>query len=312
MKNPPLPSYEQYKKDIIGNDIKWPLLTVKSCETGLLSLLPKTTKRGWPWSEEVLPSDYSSTIRWPKITVVSPSYNQGKYFEETIRSILLQNYPNLEYIIFDGGSNDETSEVINKYRNFVSFARSEKDRGQSHAINKGFSLASGEILCWLNSDDYFTEGALKKVAKTFMETGAQFIYGDSYNLKNEKLYPSISPIILDRYLSIPGLAQPSVFWSSSIHQPIWEELNCTMDFELWMRIAKGVKKKYIHEFLSIARVHDEAKTYSSDEKMKEKWKEDHERQWNVYGPIKNWDKLNRENKYLQRIFTVIPYLKSFF
>jgi len=312
MKKPPLPSYKEYRADLLNGKISWPLKPVPYTKEGLLSFLPKSQKQGWPWNEEVKPEEYKTIVGWPKITVVSPSYNQGKYFEETIRSILLQNYPNLEYIILDGGSTDETCSILDEYREFISFCKSEKDRGQSHAINKGFSLASGKIYCWLNSDDYFTKGTLKQVAYAFLDKKAQFVYGNSYNLKEGKLIPSISPIIFDRYLCIPGLAQPSVFWDSSVHQPIWEELNCTMDFELWMRIAKGARKKYINNFLSVAHVHDEAKTYSSDVKMKQKWQEDHERQWKIHGPVPTWNRLNLENRYIQRLFNKFFFLKNLF
>ena len=92
---------------------------------------------------------------YPKISVITPSYNQGIYIEETIQSVLNQNYPNLEYIIIDGGSNDSTVEVIKKYESKIDFWVSEKDKGQADAINRGFAKATGDILCWLNSDDYF-------------------------------------------------------------------------------------------------------------------------------------------------------------
>ena len=274
MKLPPLPSYQEYRDEFLGKGVTLPLKQVVTEKKGLLALLPKTQQIGWPWMEEVSIEDYDSNINWPKISVISPSYNQGKYFEETIRSVLLQNYPNLEYIIMDGGSNDDTVDILIKYSPWLSYWESEKDRGQSHAINKGFSLASGKLYCWINSDDYFTKGALKEAAISFLKTKAQFLYGNCTNLKDGRFSIHHTPIVFDRYLYMPGVAQPSVFWDSDIHQPLWEELQCTLDFELWMRIAKGARKKYIDKVLSVAREHAEAKTHTKDEKLKRRWQED--------------------------------------
>lgn len=249
--------------------------------------------------------------RYPLISVITPSYNQGKYIEKTILSIIEQDYPNIEYIIMDGGSTDETIELIKKYENKISYWESKKDRGQGHAINKGFSIASGDIYCWINSDDYFLEGVFKKVAQSFINTKADAVYGNCYNLKNEVLEKYYSRIIFDRYLCIPGIAQPSVFWKSSIHQPIWEDLHCTLDFELWMRMLKGTKKKFLDEFLSVALVHGESKTHSEDLKMKAKWQADHELQWRVHGPINNWNSRQKENYYIQKIINLLRLKKMY-
>ncbi len=312
MKRPPLPSYKDYREKYINNGLELPLKSLKFNETGILNSLDKNLKKsGWPWNDEVNPSLYNQNIKWPKITVVSPSYNQGIYLEETIRSVLLQNYPNIEYIVMDGNSNDNSVDVLKKYDPWLSYWESEKDRGQSHAINKGFSLASGDIYCWLNSDDLFTKEALYKVALAFVNSNTEFVYGNCLDLKDGIYSPNIAPIVVDRYLPIPGIPQPSTFWSKNIHQPIWEELHCTLDFELWMRIAKGAKKKYINAFLSIARAHEAAKTHSSNEATKALWKADHSKQWAIHGPI-NWDRLNKENRYFQKIFRMFPVLKRFF
>ena len=103
----------------------------------------------------------------PKITIVTPSFNQGQFIEETIRSVLDQNYPNLEYLIIDGGSTDQTIEVIRKYERQLSYWVSEKDRGQVHAINKGLARATGEIFGFLNSDDLYVPGTFEVVGEYF-------------------------------------------------------------------------------------------------------------------------------------------------
>lgn len=249
---------------------------------------------------------------YPKISVITPSYNQGQYLEKTIQSVLNQNYPNLEYLIIDGGSTDQSVDIINKYKSRVSFAISEKDRGQSHAINKGFSLASGDIYCWLNSDDYFLPNTLHTVAKVFMSTKAKFVYGNGYNLENNNLVANISNISFDRYLRIPMFIQPSCFWVSKIHQPVWEDLHCSMDYELWLRLVKGNKTKYINQFLSVALVHSEAKTYNPSPAAKAHWQADHLKEVAVHGDVPNWYKLVKENHYIQKIFGWFPILKSLF
>src|SRR5262245_43472888 len=118
---------------------------------------PPSAKTGWPWTEESrrLSNRTTEDRAWPRISVVTPSFNQGKFIEETIRSILLQGYPNLEYIVIDGGSTDNSLEVIKRYSPWLSYWVSEKDRWQSHAINKGMSHATGDIVAWLNSDDLY-------------------------------------------------------------------------------------------------------------------------------------------------------------
>jgi glycosyltransferase involved in cell wall biosynthesis len=109
-------------------------------------------------------SDNSKQI---KFSIVTPSYNQGQYLEKAILSVIEQDYPNLEYIIIDGGSTDNSLEIIKKYEKHLAYWVSEKDRGQSHAINKGFERASGDLFGWLNSDDYFAPDALKTVAEVY-------------------------------------------------------------------------------------------------------------------------------------------------
>src|ERR1051325_5733493 len=141
---------------------------------------PPADKAGWPWTEEtpVLAKRMADGRTWPRISVITPSYNQAQFLEQTIRSVLLQGYPNLEYIIIDGHSSDGSAEIIKRYEQHLAFWVSEPDRGQSHAINKGLTMATGQIMCWLNSDDYYLPGTLETVATALADgTGAFAVVG---------------------------------------------------------------------------------------------------------------------------------------
>src|SRR3990172_2247252 len=118
---------------------------------------PPPDKTGWPWMEETpaAPATLPDNRPWPKVSIITASYNQGRFIEKAIRSVLLQGYPNLEYIIVDGGSTDDSVEVIKKYEKYLGGWVSESDRGQSHALNKGIRMAKGEIIGYLNVDDYY-------------------------------------------------------------------------------------------------------------------------------------------------------------
>jgi glycosyltransferase involved in cell wall biosynthesis len=144
---------------------------------------PPPGKVGWPWTVESprVPDTMPDGSAWPRMSIVTPSYNQGQFIEETIRSILLQGYPDVECIVIDGGSTDDTCVVLRKYEKHLTFWASEKDRGQSHAINKGLRRVSGDVWMYQNSDDLLTPGALAAVARRFADPSVSWVGGSSDN-----------------------------------------------------------------------------------------------------------------------------------
>jgi glycosyltransferase involved in cell wall biosynthesis len=242
---------------------------------------PPEHMKDWPWfiyNDNNVESNENKNNTYPKISIVTPSYNQGKYIEKTIRSVLQQRYPNLEYIIIDGGSKDNSVDIIKKYEKWITYWESEPDRGQAHAINKGFQRATGEICAWLNSDDYYLSGALIKVAKAFHEyPDTHVIVGVGHKvLDNGKIIytPRIPELSFNAFLNwmeYSHFMQPSCFFRAQAWKecgPLRENLHFCFDVDLWLKMAEKFAFKKLDASLSHAIIHPEAKTTAEKEKMK--------------------------------------------
>jgi glycosyltransferase involved in cell wall biosynthesis len=303
-----LPDLTEYLRAFKENGITYPLPVVKRAAAGLLNELPAPPpgRTGWPWTEQA-PCLFDNGIEWPKLTIVTPSYNQSQYLEETVRSILLQNYPNLEYIVIDGGSNDGSMDILEKYSPWISYWQCEKDRGQAHAINMGFSLGTGTYLAWINSDDYYLKDVFYAVVSTFMKHSADFVYGYAWSIKEGEAEPVMVtvPPLSDYFIKIPTLAQPACFWSARIHQPVWEEMICALDYELWLRLVKGHKRTRLKKVLAAAHVHSEAKT--ANPKMQSLWHEDHVKMWSEdgHGPVPEWKRIVLFNRIRLKLYKLL-------
>ncbi len=235
---------------------------------------PPPGKVGFPWTSqsEGVGDRMPDGSEYPRITIVTPSYNQGQFIEETIRSVLLQGYPNLEYIVIDGGSTDNSIEVIRKYEPWLTYWVSEPDRGQTDAIQKGFARTTGVIWNWLNSDDILEPNALDAIARAYQKNTAATIFSGIltvFNATSAFHHPlgfcSLSDVIcVWEKWNVP---QPSMFLSRHACQVIGglnSSLQYAMDYDLYLRLAK--QKNFQVEALNcpIARIrrHPASKTVS--------------------------------------------------
>jgi glycosyltransferase involved in cell wall biosynthesis len=234
---------------------------------------PEKAKEGWPW-EDTNDTTFDASVQWPKISIVTPSYNQGQYIEETIRSVLLQNYPNLEYIIIDGGSTDNTVEIIKKYAPWIQFWVSEKDRGQSDAINKGLEHCTGEIFNWLNSDDTYLPGTLHAVGDAYVRDPAlQFFSGRENHIMDEGgkavFAGSFITAKLEDTIDFCELTQPSTFFKLDTIKKIGgvnEELHYIMDGGMWCKLLLLFGQAHFQKtdrVLVNFRLHENSKTVSN-------------------------------------------------
>ena len=209
---------------------------------------PPPGKTGWPWTQESpqLSEKISNGSQWPRISIVTPSYNQGQFIEETIRSVLLQGYPNLEHIIIDGGSTDNSVEIIKKYEHWLTYWVSEPDKGQTDAIQKGFNLSSGVVWNWLNSDDLLEPNALQTIGKAYLNNPSATIYagdltvfgrGEPY--LHNKCFTKLSELVcLWENWNTP---QQSIFLASNRVREVHGlniSIRYAMDYELYLRLAQ--------------------------------------------------------------------------
>lgn len=233
---------------------------------------PPSGKTGWPWDVETDPEGYSHIDSPQTISIITPAYNQGRYIEQSIRSVLLQNYPDLEYTIIDGGSNDETLDIVKKYEPWLKYWTSEKDRGQSHALNKGLKFCSGEIFNWLNSDDYYNMHSFKYVSENFADPGVDVVTGkyrffDSEGKKKDKVIDFRLRDSLGESIALVLINQPSTFFRLKVVKNLGgidERLHHVMDQELWkkylFKYGQG-RIRIINDELANFRLHPESKTF---------------------------------------------------
>ncbi len=204
---------------------------------------------------------------YPKISIITPSYNQAEFVERTILSVLNQNYPNLEYIIIDGGSTDHSMEIIKKYEKYLAYWVSEKDRGQSDALNKGFRIATGELVGWQNSDDIYLPKSIEKIAMEYKKSPTFDVYfgnmltiDEADNIITELRYTPFSLFcLLYEGYNIPN---QSLLFKKDIAKryPLNENLKYAIDGELFLRIGVDKNKfKFIREYLGCLRIQPSAK-----------------------------------------------------
>lgn len=232
--------------------------------------LPPEGKTGWPWTEGSLPlpDKMPNGTSWPRVTIVTPSFNQAQFLEETIRSVLLQGYPNLEYIIIDGGSTDGSVEIIRKYAPWLKYWISESDRGQSHAINKGFARATGKIVNWLNSDDLYLRGALIPAVKTLIgNPQAGIAYGRVIVFDNVQVVKVTPAVPLGfKYLLLAGtICQPGAFIRTAALQDVGgldEDLHYCFDYDLYLRVSAKWQVLHFDEVVAGYRLWSQSKTIS--------------------------------------------------
>lgn len=242
---------------------------------GILSHLPaaKYPKTGFGYTEETLPQKYLEFSKLPKISIITPSYNQGVYLEETIRSVLAQNYPNLELIIIDGGSKDSTLDVLQLYDKQIAHWVSEKDQGTYDANNKGLSVMTGDYWCVLNSDDTFTADAIYYVVKHINEvvpnepdwiTGG-IIAIDQNSAEKARVMPSEPKKVGGRTFAYGcWIYHPCTFLSRKVHKVVGNfHRTDIMDYEYWTRMeALDYFPEVIPQYLAGLRFHPDCKSFN--------------------------------------------------
>lgn len=210
----------------------------------------------------------------PKVSIITPSFNQGQFLEESIRSVLEQDYPNIEYILVDGGSKDNSVEIIKKYQGRLAWWVSEKDSGHADALNKGFSHATGEILAWLNSDDVYFPHAISEaveVLKNHPDVG--MVYGDADLIDDSGdtvgQFASKQTSYRQMLRGSVHIPQATTFWRADLWRqvgPLDLSLFYSFDYDLWVRLAKVSQIVYVPRRWAKFRIHEEGKTIINDDR----------------------------------------------
>jgi len=249
---------------------------------------PPPGKSGWPWDLPAAPPDPASPI--PRISIIIPSFNLGRFIEETIRSIVLQQWPDLELIIVDGGSRDETVEVIQRYIPWISWWVSEPDGGQAEAINKGLTRATGDIVAWFNADDFFADGIFAAVADAWRRNPKAIYAAPVANFYERGRETLIRP----RGLTLENVIQywtkrsiwhdPGFFWSRAVVDAAGgpdASLHYAHDFDYLVRALQHAEVEYIDHVAAGFRLHQESKTVSMTEQMMAETAEVSRRYWHL-------------------------------
>jgi glycosyltransferase involved in cell wall biosynthesis len=220
--------------------------------------------------------EYYKMQKYPKFSIITPSFNQGAFLEQTILSVIGQRYPNLEYIIMDGGSTDNSVEIIKRYEKYITYWVSEQDNGQADAINKGFEIATGEILGWLNSDDYYLPETLNFVSDNILGNENEILFGNCFHFQEnaERAYGSnvYKNHSEEDLLYVDYLIQPASFWTKVCWDKVGKldtDSNYVFDWKWFIRAKlMGVNFKPVSRYLSCYRIHDNHKTGTGGEPRK--------------------------------------------
>jgi len=253
-------------------------------------------KTGWPWTEQSdqLPDAMPDGSPWPRISIVTPSFNQGPFIEETIRSVLLQRYPDLEYIVIDGGSTDASVDIIRKYASWLSYWTSERDEGQAHAINKGIRRMTGDIVAWVNSDDIYLRGAFARVAFAHKEYPTALLQGKGFITDSELRQKSpVSPNgltlrnVINYWERSAVMFVPSLFFPASVVREAGffdQELHYTFDIDILCRALLTTSVRYLDYPLAMFRWHQTSKTISEPQQFLLEWAKVALRYWHHVNP----------------------------